>query len=114
MESKISIVEKQKDSITFEIMNYDNTLLRPLVEEIQKDEQVTESRYYIKHPVIDNPRVYVRVKSGKPQAAVKRSIKRLSKVFENLSNELNKELKKNDGSNTELSEINKKAKPTDN
>ena len=51
MESKISIVEKQKDSITFEIMNYDNTLLRPLVEEIQKDEQVTESRYYIKHPI---------------------------------------------------------------
>ncbi|MCL4350747.1 MAG: DNA-directed RNA polymerase subunit L [Candidatus Thermoplasmatota archaeon] len=94
MESKINIVDKQKDSITFEIMNYDNTLLRPLVEEILKDEQVTESRYFIKHPVIDNPRVYVKVKSGKPQAAVKRSIKRLSKVFEGLSTELNKELKK--------------------
>ncbi len=96
MDSKINIVDKQKDSITFEIMNYDNTLLRPLVEEILKDEQVTESRYFIKHPVIDNPRVYVKVKSGKPQAAVKRSIKRLSKVFETLSSELNKELKKID------------------
>ncbi len=102
MDSKINIVDKQKDSITFEIMNYDNTLLRPLVEEILKDEQVTESRYFIKHPVIDNPRVYVRVKSGKPQAAVKRSIKRLSRVFETLSSELNKELKKIDDDETAL------------
>ena len=94
MESKIRVIEKENNSIIFEILNYDNTILRPLVEEILKDEQVEESRYYIKHPVIDNPRIYVKVKSGKPQAAVKRSIKRLSKVFENLSSDLNSEFKR--------------------
>ncbi len=53
-----------------------------------------EARYYIKHPIIDNPEIYVRVKTGKPQAAVKRSIKRLSKVYENLEADLVKEQKR--------------------
>jgi DNA-directed RNA polymerase subunit L len=94
MDSKIKIIEKDKNSITFEVLNYDNTLLRPLVEELLKDEQVEESKYYIKHPVIDNPRIYVKVKSGKPQAAVKRSIARLSKIFDGLSSDLSKEFKR--------------------
>ncbi|MHB1492590.1 MAG: DNA-directed RNA polymerase subunit L [Thermoplasmataceae archaeon] len=94
MDSKIKIIEKDKNSITFEVLNYDNTLLRPLVEELLKDEQVEESNYYIKHPVIDNPRIYVKVKSGKPQAAVKRSITRLSKIFDGLSSDLSKEFKR--------------------
>ncbi|MEM3675784.1 MAG: DNA-directed RNA polymerase subunit L [Thermoplasmataceae archaeon] len=94
MESKVQIISKEKNTIVLEMLNYDNTLLRPLVEEILKDDQVEEARYYIKHPVIDTPKITVRVKSGKPQAAVKRSIKRLSKVYENLDADLSKEVKK--------------------
>ncbi|MHB8361274.1 MAG: DNA-directed RNA polymerase subunit L [Thermoplasmataceae archaeon] len=94
MESKIRIIEKDKTSITFEVLNYDNTLLRPLVEELLKDDQVEESNYYIKHPVIDNPRVYIKVKSGKPQAAIKRSINRLTKIFEGMSSDLSNEFKR--------------------
>jgi DNA-directed RNA polymerase subunit L len=45
--------------------------------------------------VIDNPQIYVKVKAGKPQAAVKRSIKKLSKIYENLSADLAKETRKN-------------------
>ncbi len=94
MDTVLKVVEKEKDSITLEMLRYDNTILRPVVEELLKDEQVLESRYFIKHPVIDNPQIYVRVKSGKPQAAVKRAIKKLSKTYENLSADLTKELKK--------------------
>ncbi|HLH85387.1 MAG TPA: DNA-directed RNA polymerase subunit L [Thermoplasmataceae archaeon] len=94
MDSKMQIVSKEKNTIVLEMLNYDNTLLRPLVEEILKDEQVEDARYYIKHPIIDTPKITVRVKSGKPQAAVKRSIKRLSKVYENLDAELSREIKR--------------------
>ena len=94
MESSFKVLEKEKDSITLEMMNYDNTLLRPLMDEILKDEQVKEARYFIKHPIIDNPKIFIKVKSGKPQAALKRSVKRLSKVYENVQAELQKELKK--------------------
>lgn len=93
MDSQFRVVSKEKNSIVFEMLNYDNTLLRPLVEELLRDEQVEESKYYIKHPVIDNPQIYVKVKTGKPQAALKRSLKRLSKIYEGLSADLAKELK---------------------
>lgn len=97
MDSQFRVVSKEKNSIVFEMLNYDNTLLRPLVEELLSDEQVEESRYYIKHPVIDNPQIYIKVKTGKPQAALKRSLKKLSKVYENLSTDLAKELKEQNG-----------------
>ena len=94
MDSKLKVVSKEKNSITMEMINYDNTILRPLADELIRDEQVEEARYYIKHPIIDNPKIYVKVKTGKPQAAVKRSIKKLSKIYENLDADLAKEIKK--------------------
>ncbi|MCL4329521.1 MAG: DNA-directed RNA polymerase subunit L [Candidatus Thermoplasmatota archaeon] len=94
MEAEFRVVSKEKNTITIEMVNYDNTLLRPLVEEILKDDQVEEARYYIKHPVIDNPQIYVKVKTGKPQAAVKRAIRKMSKSYDTLSEELAREIKK--------------------
>jgi DNA-directed RNA polymerase subunit L len=94
MDSKLKVVSKEKNSITMEMINYDNTILRPLADELIRDEQVEEARYYIKHPIIDNPKIYVKVRTGKPQAAVKRSIKKLSKIYENLDADLAKEIKK--------------------
>ncbi|MCL4337385.1 MAG: DNA-directed RNA polymerase subunit L [Candidatus Thermoplasmatota archaeon] len=94
MDSQLRVLSKEKTTITLEMLNYDNTILRPLVDEILKDEQVEETRYYIKHPIIDNPEIFVKVKTGKPQAAVKRSIKRLSKIYENLGTDLTKEQKR--------------------
>jgi DNA-directed RNA polymerase subunit L len=94
MDSKLKVVSKEKNSITMEMINYDNTILRPLADELIRDDQVEEARYYIKHPIIDNPKIYVKVKTGKPQAAVKRSIKKLSKIYENLDADLAKEIKK--------------------
>lgn len=94
MDCKFRVVSKEKNEIVLEMLNYDNTILRPLVEEILLDDQVEESRYFIKHPVIDNPQISVKVTTGKPQAAVKRSVKRLSKVYETLSSDLAKEYKK--------------------
>jgi DNA-directed RNA polymerase subunit L len=94
MDSKFNIISKDKDSIKVEMINYDNTVLRPLAEEILKDDKVVESYYYIKHPDIDNPQIYVKVSTGKPQAAIKRTIKRINKTYETLNTELQKELDK--------------------
>ena len=94
MDCSLRVVNKDKDSITVEMLNYDNTILRPFMDELLHDEQVEEARYYIKHPRIDNPQIFVKVNTGKPQAAVKRAIRKMSKVYETLSVDLSKELKK--------------------
>ncbi|MEM0139011.1 MAG: DNA-directed RNA polymerase subunit L [Ferroplasma sp.] len=94
MECKFEIVSRNKDSIKVEMINYDNTLLRPLAEELLKYDKVVESYYSIKHPEIDNPVIYVKVSSGKPQSAIKSTIRKMNKTYEALSNDLAKGLQK--------------------
>ena len=91
---QLKLIEKEKDTIKFEVENSDNTLLIPLVEELNKDEAVEYAKYTIKHPTLDNPILTVKVKKGKPQAAVKRAIKRLEKVVEDMEVQFEKEVKK--------------------
>lgn len=90
----LKLIDKSKDYIEFEIENSDYTLLIPLVEELNRDEEVEYAKYTIRHPTLDNPRLYIKVKKGKPQAAVKRALKRLEKVVEDLQTQFEKEVKK--------------------
>ncbi|MGC8663610.1 MAG: DNA-directed RNA polymerase subunit L [Thermoplasmata archaeon] len=86
------VVNKGKDFIELEVVNSDNTILRPLIEELSRDPMVLETKYHIEHPVLDNPKIYIKVKEGKPQAAVKRALKKIEKVFEDLEAEAIKQL----------------------
>lgn len=83
-EMEFVVAEKGKDYIVYEVLNNDNTILRPLVEEMQNDTMVESVKYYMEHPYLSNPRITIKVKQGKPQAALKRSLRRMEKVFENL------------------------------
>lgn len=86
------VLNKGKDFIEFEVLNNDNTIIKPLVEELSRDPMVIEAKYHIEHPVLDNPRLFIKVKEGKPQAAVKRALKKIEKVFEDLEAEAKKQL----------------------
>jgi DNA-directed RNA polymerase subunit L len=83
-EMEFVVVDKGKDFITYEVKNNDNTILRPLVEEIENDSMVENVRYYFEHPYFSNPRINIKVKQGKPQAALKRSLRRMEKTYENI------------------------------
>lgn len=89
-EMEFIVTEKGKDYIVYEVLNNDNTILRPLIEEIEKDEMVENARYYFEHPYLSNPRIHIKVKQGKPQAALKRSLRRMEKIFENINNQYKK------------------------
>ncbi len=86
------VINKGKDFIELEVVNSDNTILRPLVEELSRDPMVLETKYHIDHPNLDNPKIYIKVKEGKPQAAVKRALRKIEKVFEDLEAEALKQL----------------------
>ncbi len=91
-EMSFKVINKGKDFIELEVTNYDNTILRPLVDELSKDPMVVETRYHIEHPVIDNPTLYIKVKEGKPQAAIRRALKKIDKYFEEMEKLLNENL----------------------
>ena len=72
-----------------EIKGENETLLTPLKQKLLEDEKVVFATFFIGHPLLDNPRFYVKVKEGKPQTALKRAAraiikdaKKLRKKFE--------------------------------
>ncbi len=75
----IVLVNKDKNSI--EVLLDDesgNVLLEPLKEKLLNDPTVELATYDSDHPMYGKKRLFVRVKSGKPQNAVKRALKDLS------------------------------------
>ncbi len=78
---ELELIEKDKDSIKVQIRDSDMTLISPLVSELLSDEAVSEVKYVTGHPELDLPVLYVKVKSGKPQTALKRAAKNLSNQF---------------------------------
>ncbi len=89
-EMEFKIISKEKNEMVLEVINADRTLLIPLVEELNRDDMVEMAIYHYDHPYLENPTLKIRVKSGKPQAAIKRAAKKLEKVFEDLEKELEK------------------------
>ena len=90
---EIILVEKDKDSILIQIKEADMTLISPLVKELLDDELIAEVKYTAGHPDLEVPTLYVKVKSGKPQTALKRAAKALSNEFKEAREKLEKDLK---------------------
>jgi DNA-directed RNA polymerase subunit L len=78
---ELKLVSKSKDSIEVEIAGEDETMLYPLQQKLLEDKSVVFATYEKGHPMLDNPKLIVKVKEGKPQAALKRAAKALANDF---------------------------------
>ncbi len=87
---ELKLLKKGKQSIEFELMDADKTILHPLVEELLNDNKVELARYIVGHPQLDNPKIFVKVKEGKPQTVVKRVAKKLEKQFKECNEAIGK------------------------
>ncbi|HEV2231107.1 MAG TPA: RpoL/Rpb11 RNA polymerase subunit family protein, partial [Thermoplasmata archaeon] len=72
---EIRVVEKEHDALRIEVPREEETLLVPLVEALQAEEKVVEARYYVGHPFLDRPSLYLKTKGEKPQQVLKRVLK---------------------------------------
>jgi DNA-directed RNA polymerase subunit L len=78
----IVLIEKGKDFIEVEVADPTGAvLLEPLKERLLADPTVDIATYDSAHPMHGNKHLYVRVKSGKPQNALKRALKDVSTGF---------------------------------
>jgi DNA-directed RNA polymerase subunit L len=88
---EIVLINKGKDHI--EVLVDDPTgsvLLEPLKERLLADPTVDIATYDSDHPMYGKKHLYVRVKSGKPQNAVKRALKDMSTSFSDLKKTVQK------------------------
>lgn len=88
----ITLISKDKKSMEIEIIGENETLLTPLKQKLLEDEKVDFATFIIGHRELDNPKLYVKVKEGKPQTALKRAARaiikdneKLKKKFEDIS-----------------------------
>ncbi len=88
---ELKLLNKEKDSMEIEIMGEDETLLEPLKQKLLEDENVEIATYLMGHPMLERPVLIVRVKSGKPQAALKKAAKALANDFEEFKDVVVKE-----------------------
>jgi DNA-directed RNA polymerase subunit L len=87
----IVLINKGKNHI--EVLLDDSTgnvILEPLKERLLADPTVELATYDSDHPMYGKKRLFVRVKSGKPQNAVKRALKELSGDYSDLKKVVDK------------------------
>ncbi len=90
---ELKLLDSTKTIARIEVSEMDETLLYPLLDQLMNDKDVTEARYISGHPQLDKPIIYVKVKKGKPQTAVKRAAANISKEFKEARENLKKQLK---------------------
>jgi DNA-directed RNA polymerase subunit L len=87
---ELHLLEKDKDSISVQIHSPNMTVIQPLINELLEDDGVAEVKYNTGHPELDIPVLFVRVKSGKPQTALKRAAKTIANEFKEAREKLDK------------------------
>ncbi len=78
---EIHVAEKEHDTLRIELPKGEETILIPLVEALQAEEKVVEARYYLGHPFLDRPSLYLKTKGEKPQQVLKRVLKDLADLY---------------------------------
>ncbi len=91
---ELRVVEKEHDLLRVELPKGEETLLIPLVEALQKEEKVVEARYFLGHPYLDRPTLYLKTKGEKPQQVLKRVLKDLTDLYDDLLTDFEKQADK--------------------
>lgn len=78
---EVKLLDLKKTQMRIEILDSDETIMFPLLNQLLKDKDVSDARYVSGHPQLDNPEIFLRVKKGRPQTALRRAAMELSKEF---------------------------------
>lgn len=91
---ELQVIEKEHDVLRVQIPKGEESLLIPLVEALQAEEKVVEARYYLGHPFLDRPTLYLMTKGEKPQQVLKRVLKDLADMYGDVLADFDKKAEK--------------------
>ncbi|HHD16887.1 MAG TPA: DNA-directed RNA polymerase subunit L [Euryarchaeota archaeon] len=81
---KLELISKEKNSMELKIHDEGESLLIPLKNQLLSDEVVEYANYNVRHPKLDTPPFYFKVRSGKPQNALKKACRALSNTYKEM------------------------------
>jgi len=91
---EVKPIKKTKKELELEIIGEDETFLNPVKQRLLEEDEVEYAEYFIDHPLIGKPRLYLKTKKEDPLEVLKKILKNLEKDVKNLAKELNEKLKK--------------------
>ena len=93
---EIKPIKKTKKELELEIIGEDETLLNPIKQRLLEEDEVEYAEYFIEHPLIGKPKLYLKTKKENPNPieVLKKTLKSLEKDVNTLLKELNEKLKK--------------------
>jgi DNA-directed RNA polymerase subunit L len=91
---ELELVSKNDDTATIKVIGEDHTLCNILRKVLQSDESVTAAAYSIEHPLLEHPKIYVKVKKGRPETALTRAAEQIIASCGDLSKQLSRAIKK--------------------
>jgi DNA-directed RNA polymerase subunit L len=74
---ELKTIKKSAKELEVEITGENETILNPITEVLLQYDNVELATYMADHPESETRRLYVRVKSGKPEDALKKAVKQL-------------------------------------
>lgn len=78
---KAYTVERTDHSLTLGFKDANISLITPMIKALNEDKNVSLVRYIDQHPELCDVMLYVEVKKGKPEDAVKKASKSISTYF---------------------------------
>jgi len=91
---EIKPIKKTKKELELEIIGEDETLLNPIKQRLLEENEVEYAEYFIDHPLIGKPKLYLKTKKENPIEVLKKTVKSLEKDVNTMLKELNEKLKK--------------------
>ncbi len=75
------LAEKTDRSVTLKFKGIDTTLISPIMDVLDKDDDVRIVRYINTHPELDDPALVVETREGDPVEAVRKAAMAVSEYF---------------------------------
>jgi len=82
---ELKTIKKSAKELEIEITGQNETLLNPITEVLLEYDNVDYASYLSDHPESNKRRLYIRVKSGKPEDVLKKAVKQLEDEIKSFS-----------------------------
>ena len=82
---ELRTIKKTTKELEIEIIGENETILNPITEVLLENEEVDYATYITDHPDSSKRRLYIRVKSGKPEEILKKAVKKLEDEIKTFS-----------------------------
>lgn len=83
----VRVLHKDDKSLEVEIIGENETLLNLLKQRLLGHADVESATFLVGHPLLDQPRLFVQVRKGKPETVLKAAAKELREDLDKLETE---------------------------